>query len=132
MIKTKSRLLLFFFLLILLTIGNFAKIESIEPNLIYSTYLGGEGHEYYYYGVGIAVDAEGNIYVTGTTHSNDFPTAPDDVYDTTYNGNGDVFIIKFSPQGNRIWSTYLGGSGEDYSSGIAVDSDGNFYITVGT
>ena len=112
----------------LLTAGSLAENE---PNLIYSTYLGGEGYEYYSNGAGVSVDAEGNIYVTGTTNSNDFPTTPG-TYDT-YNGNGDVFVTKFDPTGRRIiYSIYLGGSGDDYSSGIAVDSDGNVYITGGT
>jgi hypothetical protein len=95
----------------------------IDPVLSYSTYLGGSGGDH---GYGIAVDASGNAYVTGTTSSTDFPTAGSL---QVYGGSGDVFVTKFNPSGSAlIYSTYLGGSDGDEGNGIAVDGTGNAYV----
>jgi hypothetical protein len=100
----------------------------IDPVMAYSTYLGGSGGEY---PGSIAVDAAGNAYVTGETYSLDFPTSnpvqpnPGGSGDTT-----DVFVAKINPQGSAlVYSTYLGGRGFDAGFGIAVDEDGNAYLT---
>jgi hypothetical protein len=96
----------------------------IDP-LIYSTYLGGSGVDY---GSGIAVDSSGSAYVTGYTYSTNFPTA--NPLQPVYGGDQDAFVAKLNPTGSAlIYSTYLGGSGEDYGSGIAVDSSGSAYVT---
>ena len=96
----------------------------IDPSLAYSTYLGGSGLEE---GKGIAVDAAGNAYVTGYTSSEDFPSlAP---YQSTYVGNRDVFVTKFSPTGAILYSTFLGGTGQDSGNAIAVDAFGHAYVT---
>ena len=99
----------------------------IDPILIYSTYLGGSSADY---GYGIAVDSSGNAYVTGYTSSANFPTTTG-AYDTAYNGgNYDAFVTKLNAAGTAlVYSTYLGGSGNDYSYGIAVDSSDNAYVT---
>jgi hypothetical protein len=96
--------------------------------MAYSTYLGGSGGES---PGSIAVDAAGNAYVTGETFSLDFPTSnplqpnPGGNSDTT-----DVFVAKINPQGSAlVYSTYLGGGGFDGGHGIAVDEDGNTYLT---
>jgi PKD repeat protein/methionine-rich copper-binding protein CopC len=93
-------------------------------NLIYSTYLGGTSSDY---GKGIAVDSNGNIYITGYTQSSNFPTI--NAYQPTFNGTSDVFLSKFSSNGTLIYSTYLGGNKADQGTGIAVDNNGNIYIT---
>jgi hypothetical protein len=96
----------------------------IDPALVYSTFMGGTKDDS---GRGIAVDGAGNAYVTGYTLSNDFPVT---AIDTTYNGNNDVFVFKINSAGNALdYSTYLGGSGDDYAYGIAVDNSGNAYVT---
>jgi hypothetical protein len=96
----------------------------IDP-LIYSTYLGGSGADYSY---GIAVDSSGNAYVTGVTSSTDFPTK--DPLQTAKAGGNDVFVTKINAAGSAlVYSTYLGGSGDDVGSAIAVDSSGNAYVT---
>jgi len=97
----------------------------IDPELLYSTFLGGGGWDY---GYAIAVDGEGSAYVAGNTASPDFPmVAP---YDGTYNEEGDAFVTKFSPAGNTVlYSTYIGGVAWDESRDIAVDGSGNAYIT---
>ncbi len=100
----------------------------IDPELVYSTYLGGHGKDY---GYGIAVDGSGSAYVTGYTTSRDFPTI--NPYDGTYNKKGDVFVTKLSPAGNSLtYSTYLGGGDDDRCWGITVDGSGNAYVTGAT
>jgi len=102
-----------------------AKLNPAGSALVYSTYLGGGLDEY---GSGIAVDASGNAYVTGRTYSTNFPTASP--LQATYGGGGDAFVAKLNPLGSAlVYSTYLGGSGNDSGSGIAVDSSGNAYVT---
>ncbi len=102
---------------------------TIDPGLVYSTYLGGTGHDY---GNGIAVDSAGNAYITGQT-SGSFPVIPG-AYQTSYGGSGsnygDAFVSKVNSTGSAlVYSTYLGGSNDDYGYGIAVDGSGNAYIT---
>ncbi|MEZ2232093.1 SBBP repeat-containing protein [Microcoleus sp.] len=92
----------------------------------YSTYLGGSGNEI---GHDIAVDSSGNAYVLGRTTSTEFPTK--NAVQATYGGGAnDAFVIKLGPLGNNaIYSTYLGGSGDDQGSRIAIDSANNVYVT---
>jgi len=79
-------------------------------------------------GSGIAVDGSGNAYVTGYTYSSDFPTQ--NPYQGTIAGDYDVFITKLSSSGSALsYSTYLGGSSDEYGFGIAVDGSGNAYVT---
>ena len=95
--------------------------------LVYSTYLGGAGVED---GFGLAVDAAGNVYVTGDTTSNatTFPQTAG-VYQPTAGGASDAFISKFSPAGGRLYSTFLGGTGADLGRAVAIDGIGNAYVT---
>jgi hypothetical protein len=106
-----------------------AKLNPAGSALVYSTYLGGSGGLFGGdYGAGIAVDAAGNAYVTGRTTSTDFPTA--NPVQPTYGGDGDAFVAELNPSGSAlVYSTYLGGSGSDAGSGIAVDAAGNAYVT---
>jgi uncharacterized repeat protein (TIGR01451 family) len=105
--------------------------QSGATSLIYSTYLGGSDDDW---GYGIAVDGVGNAYVTGRTiSSTDFPTTTN-AYQGTYGGDGqwggDGFITKLNAAGNTLlYSTYLGGSADDYSEAIAVDGAGNAHVT---
>ena len=91
----------------------------------------------------IAVDASGNTYVTGSTCSATFGTTPG-AFQTQYGGGacqslftpggsiplaaGDAFVVKLDPNGNVVWATYLGGSGEDVGQAIAVDAASNVYV----
>lgn len=96
----------------------------IDPVLIYSTYFGGAGVELSR-GAGIAVDATGNVYVTGDTDSPSLPGSGD------HSGGGfrDAFVTKLNPTGTSVlYTTYLGGSDSDVARGIAVDVDGNACI----
>ncbi len=101
----------------------------IDPTLSYSTYLGGSGGDQ---GQSIAVDAAGNAFVTGSTQSLNFPTTVGS-FQTTLVGSQDVFVTKLNPTGSSlVYSTYLGGSGDDFGLGIALDSVTNAYVTGGT
>ena len=106
---------------------------NASGGLVYSTYLGGNGPDQ---ANGIAADAAGNAYITGSTASTDFPTLQafqsksGDRADC--GGNcGDAFAAKVDPSGKLVYSTYLGGSGIDGASAIASDADGNAYVTGG-
>jgi len=103
-----------------------AKLNATGSALVYSTYLGGNGSDY---GYGIAVDSAGNAYVTGQTNSTNFPTVSP--LQPSYGGGGwDAFVTKLNPAGSAlVYSTYLGGSGQDMGYSIAVDSLGNAYVT---
>lgn len=98
----------------------------IDPVLNYSTYLGGNSNDQ---GNGIAVDTAGNAYVIGQTGSTNFPTLGP--FQAATGGVGsDVFVTKLNASGNTlIYSTYLGGSFTDFGNAIAVDTQGNAYIT---
>jgi uncharacterized protein (TIGR03437 family) len=101
-----------------------AKLSAAGSALVYSTYLGGSARDY---GNGIAVDAAGNAYVTGSTYSTDFPMA--NPFQTS-RGDFDAFVAKLNAAGSAlVYSTYLGGSNSDYGNGIAVDAAGNAYVT---
>lgn len=105
-----------------------AFVSKITPAgaLIYSTYLGGGETDT---GFGIAADASGNAYITGTTTSFNFPTM-NPIQATNGGSNGDVFVTRFNSQGSAlVYSTYLGGTGFEVGRGIAVDSANNAYIT---
>ncbi|MBF0531267.1 MAG: SBBP repeat-containing protein, partial [Deltaproteobacteria bacterium] len=105
-----------------------AKINAAGSALVYSTYLGGTDEERSY---GIAVDGAGNAYVTGYTKSNDFPLV--NAIQNVYRGNKDVFVTKINAAGTAwVYSTYLGGAGEDVGQAIAVDGAGNAYVTGST
>ncbi len=83
------------------------------------------------FGYGIAVDAAGSAYVTGTPIR---PTSPPSRRTRRHSrGNEDAFVTKLTPAGNAlVYSTYLGGSGDDYGYGIAVDAAGSAYVTGST
>ena len=109
------------------------KLSSSGNSLIYSTYLGGTSYDY---GQAIAVDDNGYAYVTGLTGSTNFPTlnpyqTDPDQSQTYPNESGlDVFVTKLSSSGaSLIYSTYLGGGGGEFGSGIAINDSGNAYVT---
>jgi len=102
----------------------------IDPVITYATYLGGTGDEAQVSldgEVHLARDGAGNVYLTGTTRSTDFPATAG--ADRNIHGSADVFVTKLSPVGAVLYSTYLGGPCEDYGRAIAVDGAGNAYVT---
>ena len=101
------------------------KLNATGSALVYSTFIGGSGDDR---GFGIAVDASGNAYVTGSTTSTNFPTS--NPYQAANAGGSDVFVLKFNAAGSAlVYSTYIGGSGDDRGNGIAVDANENAYVT---
>jgi len=121
---------------------DFHSVNALQPNpgaldngflmklspaggIIYSTYLGGKDDDT---GFGIAVDASGNVYVAGFTASSDFPTA--NPSQSALNGLTDAFVMKVNAAGNNIlFSSFLGGSGNEQGYGVAVDGSSNIYVT---
>lgn len=108
-----------------------AKLSLDGKTLLYGTYLGGssgeaaETHQ-------LAIDAQGNAYVTGMTSSSDFPTTAG-AAQRSYGGDPrDGFVAKLSPTGGLIAATYVGGNNEDFGEGIGIDAAGNVVLSGGT
>ena len=101
------------------------KLSATGTSLLYSTYLGGFGVTV---GTGIAVDTAGQAYVTGIDGSGAYPTV--NAAQPAHAGGLDAFVTKLSAAGTSLlYSTYLGGSGSEIGSGIAVDAAGQAYVT---
>jgi hypothetical protein len=107
--------------------GFLAKI-NISDQMVYCTYLGGSGSSQV---TGVAMDYSGYDFVAGTTSSPNFPVTAG-AFQTTFSGNTDGFIAKFTGPGALLASTYLGGMLEDSINGIALDFNGNPYVTGST
>src|SRR5262249_17495350 len=109
-----------------------AKLKADGSALAFSTYLGGSNFDL---GAGIALDDSDNVYVTGDTYSDDFPTVnalqPDKGSDDAR--DFDAFVAKLQADGTTlVYATYLGGSRFDVAVSVAVDNAGNAYVTGGT
>jgi len=115
------------------------KLNSAGNSLVFSTYLGGDREENAglldvgtrQVGLGIAVDSARNVYVTGRTFSTNFPVVNAAYPNLT--GLTDIFLSKLRPDGTALtYSTYIGGSGAEYSGDVAADDAGNAYLTGAT
>jgi uncharacterized protein (TIGR03437 family) len=104
-----------------------AWVAKLSPagTITWATYLGGAGDDE---AASIAVDASGATYITGDTASSNFPTA--NALQGSYAGGAtDTFITKLSPDGKTlVYSTYLGGTGDEIGNSIGVDFAGNAYV----
>ncbi len=97
--------------------------------LVYSTYLGGSGIDY---GNGIAVDQGGSAFIAGTTTSSDFPITAS-AYAKTLKGTQDAFVTKLNGNGSGlVYSTYLGGSSQETGNAIALNQQGEAFVTGST
>ncbi len=102
------------------------KLNAMGTGLIYSTFLGGDKDDR---AAGIALDGSENIYLTGQTRSPDFPVTAGAFQPEYGDGDGDGFVTKLDVSGNRLlYSTFLGSSGADRGSGIAVDRSGHAWV----
>ncbi len=97
---------------------------SGASSLVFCTYLGGSSDDK---GYGLALDTADNLYVAGQTSSSDFPIL--NPAQAAKGGSFDAFIAKISSSGTKSYTTYLGGSGDDRATGIAVNSAGDAYVT---
>ena len=107
-----------------------AELSADGASLIYSTYWGGSSDDI---GTGVAVDSSGNAYISGYTASPEFPVTPGALQANYGGGDHDGFVVKFNSGGAELgYSTFLGGSADDYAYGVAVDSAGDAYVTGAT
>jgi uncharacterized repeat protein (TIGR01451 family) len=107
------------------------KINAQGTTVAYLTYLGGTGTDT---PAGVKVDATGDAYVAGTTSSVDFPTTATNAYQAApeagSSGTSHVFVTALGAQGSTLnYSSYLSGNGTDVASGVAIDSNGDVFIT---
>jgi hypothetical protein len=108
------------------TEGYVSKLSASGSSLAYSTYLGGDGG--YDAGYGIGVDSWGDAYVTGLTQSTNFPTV--NAEQSAHQGGDDAFVTRVNSAGTQlVYSTYLGGSGNEYGYGLVVSASGDVYLT---
>ena len=107
-----------------------AKVKADGSGLVYCGFIGGTGYEY---GSDIAVDSVGNAYVTGDTESTDgsFPVTVGP--DLSHSGYRDAFVAKVKADGSGLeYCGFIGGTGSTIGGGIAVDDNGNAYVTGNT
>ena len=104
------------------------EVLVIDPALlVYAGFIGGTGDDR---GNGIAVDSDGNSYVTGETNSLQGSFPVDGGLDIGHNGGVDAFVAKIDPTGTQLlYAGFIGGTGDDRGKSIAVDSLGNAYVT---
>lgn len=99
-----------------------SKLNAQGTALLYTTIIGGSDDEE---SADLAIDKGGNVWITGYTQSDDFPT---NSIDTLYHGNDDTFVTKLDTTGQFLYGSYLGLSVHDQGYSIAVDNQGNAYI----
>ncbi len=100
------------------------KLNPAGSSAIYSTYLGGSGYDA---GTSIALDATGDAYVVGYTNSTNFPTVS--AFQPSFGGSQDAFVAALDAAGSALlYSSYLGGSNNDWGYGVALDAGGNAYL----
>ena len=101
------------------------KLNPTGRVTLFSTYLGGGAADGAF---SLAVDAQGNAWICGSTDSNNFPVTRS-AYQVTYAGGRDAFVAKVNPTGSAlVFATYLGSTGRDEANGVALDAAGNAYV----
>jgi len=101
----------------------FVSYCGAQPSLDFSATLEGSGMTQ---ALGVAVDTNGNMYVTGNTLATNLATPG--VYQRNFTGNQDAFVAEVDTNGNMVFATYLGGGAAQSGLGIAVDTQGNIYV----
>jgi hypothetical protein len=101
-----------------------AKLDPTGSNAIYTDIIGGSGEDY---GYAVAVNSAGEVYVTGSTASSDFPTV--NAYQASYPGAFNAFLTRISADGSSLlYSTYLGGNGSDTPASVVLDKASNVLV----
>ncbi|NUO01323.1 MAG: gliding motility-associated C-terminal domain-containing protein [Saprospiraceae bacterium] len=95
----------------------------IDPDVIWATYYGGGANDSGHF---IETDAAGNVYLAGSTNSNNAIAAAG--HQNVISSQSDAFLVKMNAEGVRLWATYYGGGGFDAGHGLAVDASGNIYL----
>jgi hypothetical protein len=104
------------------------EISADGSTLVYSTYIGGSSDDS---GNAIAVDGSGDAFVAGGTNSSNFPTQG--AFQGSFGGVTDAFVLELNSTGSALtYSTFLGGTGSDVATGLAVDGDGSAYVAGST
>ncbi len=98
---------------------------SVAGDLLFASYIGGSLYEHV---TSVNVDSSNNIVLTGTTESTNFPTTSN-ALDTSHNGLTDGFIMKVAPNGTLLYSSFFGGSGNDWIYGIQFDANENLMFS---
>lgn len=102
---------------------------SGAASLVWSTYLGGSSDDT---GASLALDASGDVFVTGGTKSTNFPTTTG-AFQRTLGGLGDIYVTELNPTGSAlVYSTYIGGSAGEEAFAMALDASGNAYVVGAT
>lgn len=99
------------------------KLNPTGTQVIYSTLMGGGNDDE---ALALAVDAQGNAWVTGFTESDDLPTIR--ALRANPSGGRDIFLTKLAPNGDVFFQTYLGEANDDQANAIALDAQGNAYL----
>jgi FIMAH domain-containing protein/beta-propeller repeat-containing protein len=105
-------------------------LNAAGTGLVYSTFLGGNDQEVDMFGAGVATTPSGDTVVTGTTRSQNFPTR--DAVQPVLGGGADAFVARFDSTGGLRYSTFLGGSGDDFGRQVAVDPTGSVVVVGST
>lgn len=109
-----------------LTDAYIAKLDG-EGNLLWASFYGGDDNDY---ANGIALDSDNNVYITGSTESLDFPTSANGF--NTNQGGGELFVLKFAPDGTRLFAGLYGGASGDVGEKIVVTSSNEVFVVGST
>ena len=106
-----------------------ARLTPDGDGLVYSTFLGGKDGDS---AADLAVDADGNATVAGSTFSKSFPVTPG-AFQTSRRGRQDAFVARLAPGGDALlWSTFLGGEEFEFATGVALAADGGAVVVGGS
>ena len=102
------------------------KLNSEGTDLVFSTFIGGSEWDE---SIGLAINSNGDMIITGWTNSTDFPITSN-AYDTSHNGENDVFLLQLNSDGSSLrYSTFIGGSADEVGTSIVLTTESNMFVT---